>query len=533
MSLRAMSGAAVAALVMAATAARADVVAPGVVVKVDAGEIYVNLGSNKGVADGAALRLKRPIVLRHPVTRAPVRDWLPLGSATITSAGGTLAMAVLDDVLHAQVRVGDLVEVYVEREESRPAPAAPAPAPPPDAQGPLPAIDADTASVLQVWAAQSGQSLDRRVAAWEGWLATHADSALAAGVRDDLEVLRAQREAATPRRPTAGGATAALGHIAPTRAQIGDDIPLVFVMEDPGRVVTASLHYRVAGARTYRRLLLGREHDLYLRGTIPAAVVAAPGVEYFVEATLATGASGAAAGTPDQPLKVTVAPPPLIDRFVGTRNRTRMSIMASYLDFGNLDDRPGDRTDRFYLGEVDVLFRIGDVLWGVRAGYGSYGGRGGLANQVWTEPAPAPEVGFQYGYAEAEVRAPSAKGPPLGAAARLYAGVGNEGFGLGIAGRVRIGDADLTNLSASVSTIDQVGFFSDLRLEAWPDRRLPVGISVGVTDQPGTGDLGVRLAADLGWRARSWIQPTVRLSWQGRTAVHSGLGGGLGLVFDW
>ena len=38
---------------------------------------------------------------------------------------------------------------------------------------------------------------------------------------------------------------------------------------------------------------------------------------------------------------------------------------------------------------------------------------------------------------------------------------------------------------------------------------------------------------DVGWQARRWVRPTVRLSWQGRSATHAGLGGGFGLVFDW
>jgi hypothetical protein len=207
--------------------------------------------------------------------------------------------------------------------------------------------------------------------------------------------------------------------------------------------------------------------------------------------------------------------------------------MASYLDFGNLDDRMGDRSDAFYLGEIDVLYRLEGALYGVRAGFGTYGGKGGFANQAWTEAAPAPVLGFQYGYAEVELRAPVKKGPPVGAAGRLYAGVGDQGLALGLAGRLRLGDPDAANLSLGVTGVEQLGFYSDLRLETRPDQRLPVGISVGVTDQPGNGDLGVRLAADIGWRALSWVQPTLRLSWQGRTAVHYGLGGGLGLVFDW
>ena len=91
----------------------------------------MNLGGGKGVVDGAALRLKRPVTLRHPVTRAPVKDWLPIGTATVTSAGDKLAMAVLDPELRAQVAVGDIAEIYVEREETAPPPPPP-PKPTPD-----------------------------------------------------------------------------------------------------------------------------------------------------------------------------------------------------------------------------------------------------------------------------------------------------------------------------------------------------------------------------------------------------------------
>jgi hypothetical protein len=102
-----------------------------------------------------------------------------------------------------------------------------------------------------------------------------------------------------------------------------------------------------------------------------------------------------------------------------------------------------------------------------------------------------------------------------------------------VAGRVRLGDPDATNLSVGVSGVQQVGFLSDLMLETWPAPKVPIGLSVAGTDQPGNGDLGVRLAGDVGYRLRPWVRPTVRVSWQGRTAAHAGVGGGLGLVFDW
>ena len=50
-----------------------DEIARGSVVRVEAKEIYVSLGAARGVSPGAALRIKRPINLKHPVTHAIVR----------------------------------------------------------------------------------------------------------------------------------------------------------------------------------------------------------------------------------------------------------------------------------------------------------------------------------------------------------------------------------------------------------------------------------------------------------------------------
>ncbi len=514
--------------------AAADEIVAGVVVKTEAREIFVNLGEARGIADGAQLRIKRPIRLRHPVTRAPVVDWLPIGSATVTSARTALTMAVLDPALRAQVVVGDVVEIYVERDD-RAAPVPVAPAGPVDPR-PLPQVDPETAELLRLWRSLTGATLDRRISAWEGWLAAHATSPHADAVAADLEVLRGQREAQSPRRPT-GTSTVTLEHLGPSRAQGGRELALVFVVDQPAALASASLHYRAQGDTTYQRVLLAREGGLYLRGAIPAPSVIAPGVEYFVETARPGGDSGAAYASPERPHQVEVDPAPLVTVFDPAPGRIRLTMQTTYLDFATfdrreVDGRAVDRRDRFALAELDVLYRLRDPLWGVRAGFGSYQGVGGRADGVWTETNPAPTVGFQYGYLEAELRTARYR-VPLGGALRLIAGVGNDGFGLGVAGRLRIGDADRTNLSAWLSGVEELGFVSDLRLETWPTARLPIGISVGVTDQPGNGDLGVRLATDLGWQARRWVRPTVRLSWQGRTAAHAGVGGGLGLVFDW
>ena len=518
-------------IALTAGPAAADEIAVGAVTKIEEREIYVNLGAGKGLVTGAAIRLKRPVSLRHPVTRKAITDWVPLGSARLTAVGRQLSMAVLDADLVAQVRVGDRAEVYVVIAE---APQPERPLEPDYAAQPaekLPEVDAETAAILALWRQMSGQPLDARIAAWERFLAANPRTRFAASLRDDIAELRRVRDSirggeAAFESPVLGG----LGHSAPLHAAPGEAAPLAFLVEDPDTLSTAWLHYRKAGAISYKRALLSREGDLYLRGAIPSEVVDAPGVEYFVEVARTDGTIGTAIGTPQEPLQVQVDRPSIASAFAGGDGRSRATIRSSVLDFATFDARGGDRTDFFTMVEADFAYRVTGWLSAVRSGFGAVHGRGGFADRVYTEDTPAPAVGFNYGYAEVEVQHPDGR---VGLALRGIGGVGREGFGLGVEGRLRVGDPDTTNVTLGSSRIAELGFLSELRLQVEAIHRMPLGFTVAVTDQPNEGDLGMLFAADVGWRVLDWLAPTVRVSYQARTVVHSGAGAGIGLVFGW
>jgi hypothetical protein len=320
-------------------------------------------------------------------------------------------------------------------------------------------------------------------------------------------------------------------HESPTAAASGADLPLVFVLLDDKSVASAWLHYRVIGEPTYKRVPLAREHDIYLRGAVPAAALRGPGVEYFVEGSTSLGASGPLVATADSPLQVSVEKPPLVRLFEDPRERTRLTLSTLYLDFANLDRRDGDRTDRAVLAELDVRYSLPSLVRAISAGYGTFVGRGGSRDQVWDETSPAPTVGLHYGYADIEIGVD--KPFPISAAARLIAGVGREGFGMGAEGRLRLGNANGTNLAASVRNVAEIGFLTDLRLEARVRPVLPIGVAVGVMDQPGARDLGVRLGVDVGYAGLRHFVPVLRVSWQGRSTQHAGIGGGLAMEMRW
>ncbi len=520
--------AAIGVLGMLRPAAADDEIVRGQVLKVEASEIYVNLGKSKDVTAGAPIRIKRTIRLVHPVTRAPVVDWVPIGSAVITQAGEQLSRAVVGKLID-DIKVGDVAEVLIDRPDTK---TAPRPPPTREPQGPV--IDPATAAVLTAFAAQTGQSIDARIATWENFLSKHPRSPYAAAIRKDVDLLTTLREQMRPR--TAAGAdevVATVEHNGPASARAGEPIPMVFVLDHPERVAAAYLHYRETDAHTYRRVLLTREHDIYLRGAIPAEATKPPGVDYFVEVSSPAGAAGLAIGTPTQPLHVDViAPSPITDRFGPAVGRSSVKLAGEYLDFGLLDPRAGDRTDHVAHATVDFVYRIDRLVQSIGVGYGVLSGRGGFANREYSDADPIPTSAFQFGYADLEL-ALNKEVVPVSAGGKLIAGVGREGFGMGAEGRLRIGSRDAANLMFVASTLQQVGFLADIRFGARPVSDLGFVVSVGATDQPNNGDIGVTLGTELEYFASTHFSLLLRGSWQGRTTEHSGVGGGAGVGFSW
>jgi hypothetical protein len=500
-----------------------DEILRGSVVRIEAKEIYVSLGSSHGVVGGAALRIKRPITLRHPITHAAISDWVPIGSASVTEAGYEMSRAIVGELV-AEIKVGDIAEVLVDRPEP----------PRPVERGPVaPPVDAATAEVLGELTAQAGQSIDVRIASWERYLSIRPSSRYSAGIRRELDELRTLRDQMRmPGSVHGAERIATVTHSAPSVARAGAPLPLAFVLDRPDRVASAYLHYRPHGAPTYRAVLLIRDHGIYLHGAIPAEVVAAPGVDYFVEVAMPNGTSGLALGAPAWPIAVEVRPPTLLDQIGAMSAGSTVRFTADSSSFGSLDHRAGDRGDHIYTANLDFTYRLRDVIESVGVGAGVYAGTGGFRDGVWTATNAAPTTGFHYGYADMEVGG-HADGIHVSVGGQLIAGVGKTGFGLGGEGRLRIGERDGTNVVFLGRTIDQVGFLSQIRFGARIATPLGLGISVGATDQPNEGDVGLVLGTELELYAIRNVSILARGSWEGRSVDHSGVGGGGGVAFNW
>jgi hypothetical protein len=508
----------------AATAHADDAIVRGNVVKIEAKEIYIDLGRERGVADGASLRLKRTLVLHHPVNGAIVDDWIPIGSASITQAGSVMSRAVVGELV-TDVKVGDVAEVLVARAAPPPPTAPNSPAAPP--------VDPQTAEVLQLFAQQAGQPLDARIASWERFLSMRPRSPYAEAIRRDLDWLHELREELRP--PTVARDTdtiATVEHAALASAPAGSAVPVVFVLVQPEHIASAYVHFRPHGAPTYRSILLVREDNIYLRGVIPADVVAPPGFDYFVEVSTPAGRSGLALASPEQPVSVSVTGPPIIERFASKPGRSGVRLGIEYLDFATFDKRDGSHRDYMVQATTDFTYRLDDTVESLGVGYGVYAGGGGYADRVWTMNSPMPEGGFDYGYADIELGG-HVEHVHVSTGAQLIAGVGRAGFGMGVEGRLRIGDRDATNLLVSARTVDQVGWLSLVRFGTRLADPVKLGVLVAATNQPNDGNVGVKLGTELELLRGRYASLLLRASWQGRSVEHGGLGGGAGLGVYW
>lgn len=506
--------------------ARADRIERGVVVSIEAGEAYFDIAASRGLVSGRPVRIKRPVSLPHPTTGKMVRDELLVGSGVVTLVGERLSMVQMAREVAAVVRVGDVVEALVETLE----PTEPAPTPAPRAElPPIPKVAAETAVALRTWNTHVGSALDVKLAAWQRYLSTYPSSPHAARVQAHIDALRELNDRSPTRIVGEQRSITGLTHNARSNVRVGEPVAIAVATRAPEALVGVWLHHRRAGEDTFRRTKLAGDGDGYFRGSLQGDDVAAPGLEYFVEVATSDGEAALAIGSPRQPVRVDVDEDLDIAAFRERRNRSRVSISVDSLDYSTFDKRRDGEMhrDRFFVYNADFLFRLRNEatrLWGIRVGLGAINGKGGFADEPMGESA-----GFNYGYTEFEFRILGESA----VSARGVAGIGKEGLGFGVEGRIRLGSEVGSNLSFGVSSLEEIGFLSEVRMQWAAAAVMPLGFSIGVTDRPNQGDLGVRLGTDIGWRALPWFQPTLRVSYLGRSLKHSGLGVGLGMVFDW
>jgi hypothetical protein len=433
-------------------------------------------------------------------------------------------------------------------------------------------------AVLAAWRETLGKPPEARVAIWQEYVKAHPQSPYAAVATRELVSLHEQRgeaerlavQRATRAETSEPGRADRLAAIEPAldldtplaarppdKVYDGTRVELAFAVLRPDRAERGWLYYRQRGARAYQRSELRADGDAYLRGAIPAAAVQPPGLEYFVEIAGSAPGETPRAGFGAQQAPRRIAVERRVEDEPNIRDRSRITLFTDYVDF---DGGLASGFDQYYHAEIDFAYRFERPVYAVRAGFGTLEGTGGPKDEIDESPTGdcrdadgvyrCRRVSYNYAYAEVEHRfSPTVAvivRPQLGYGARdvlAGAGAGRCAVGepegcdsfraLGLRARLRIGDERETNLTLGLGLTQNVGtlFEASYAWSAIP--RFPIKLAAQVTDQPVPEDFGVRILADVGWRAVRWVYPSLRLSYQARDVDHSGVSGGVAANFDW
>jgi hypothetical protein len=517
------------------------------VVRIEGDDVFLDVGSGEA-SRGSELTVYRTIEVRHPVTRARLRDRFPIGRVRIVSPGETLSIARVVATPHWPVEVGDAVESELAARASlSPARVSTAAAvaecpqaPCPECECAAPEGDAEAQEIVAVWRATLGKTPEERERLYGIFIQRNPNSPYVPQVQGEIRTLRELREQERGLRARAiFAATRSIaaredvrGAVATTRldrAQASDPVEIAATVAPDAGIRSLVLYVRRDGSETFRVIAMEADGRGHARARVPDELVREPGFQYFIEASrdgeepTAVFASGAA----PHPVEVVSAEPDL-----APRGRSRVRLSSEVVSFNGLEGN-----DWYVITEGDFLYRtLFSVLYAVRVGYGNVTGEGGTVEELDDLGLPPEKVGFTYGFLESELRVSELFGLMM----RTTVGLGrpehanDDGLRGGFQLRIRIGEERGTNLVLAGETIPELGQRAFIGLTWVAIERWPMTAEVHVTDQPVNSDeLAVRGVFEVGFEATDDVALAARLSYQGRTIDHAGFGAGLAATFDW
>ena len=312
----------------------------------------------------------------------------------------------------------------------------------------------------------------------------------------------------------------------------------------------SQLELRVRGAAgsAWQSFRFQRSSDTQYVAVIPAEVVQAPSLDYFIVGTSEQG-TWAHFASEAEPHRVYIykdsdvaVREQELDRFHGRRAQIQLS--AELIDFGTRDivDRNTGQThavkDSYYRIDTSVTYRLMRYpLRALRFGYTrligttptTARGDGACNGESAANPCDL-SAGFRAGgWVETQWRL----GTLLNLDTRALIQATPTGFGLGGRGELRFGDDIGSHFALGVESITEVGTTSYVRLGWGTVPHFPMAATIELSDYPSKHrDTGVRLLYDVAYDVGNGLRVGVRVGYQARDEGIGGLATGANVSFD-
>lgn len=310
---------------------------------------------------------------------------------------------------------------------------------------------------------------------------------------------------------TAGAAS--VHHVPPAEAEAGTKLELV-VLADAATPALA-VRYRTAGGGAFATLELVRRADETWVAVLPAAIVVAPGVEYYMVA-----AGEPVFASPQSPHwtrveMTTTALRRARDEVRAKGRRYGIHTAGEYVTFGDRMD--GTRTIRDSYYRLDAAFSY--KLWAYpleefRVGYTRLIG--------YREESDEADAGFEVSGWFELTYAPS-EGVAIDGRLTVLAA---QEFVVGGRVEARIGRREDTHVATGIEYMGVVGTAGFFRFGWGTVPRVPMSATIEITQLPAQNKTGVRLFYDLGARVHDAVLLGLRVGYAAREQEIGGVTGG-------
>jgi len=326
-------------------------------------------------------------------------------------------------------------------------------------------------------------------------------------------------------RPTSRCASAGRG-----RAEAGTALEVVAAA--PPSIPKLVIHYRAPGAAAFTTQELVRQGDQRWVAVVPAAAVAAPGLEYYLAAGDAPVFASAEAPHRTRIAIAVDAERRARDEARAKRRRSRVHTSFEWVDYGRYDVEDRTLADRYYRIDADFAYR----LWAypldeLRVGYTRLiGEKEAMGLDCRNTPVCNADAGFKVaGWFELGL----APIEGVGVDGRMMVLATQTGFTVGGRGELRVGVRDATHVATGVEYMADVGTSGFFRFGWGTVPKVPMAATVEITQLPASSaDAGVRLYYDVGFQVQEALRLGLRAGYAARDQERGGFTGGASAIVD-
>jgi hypothetical protein len=309
-------------------------------------------------------------------------------------------------------------------------------------------------------------------------------------------------------------------HVAPTESVAGDPIELVAMIDAP-YAEQLTVRWRAIGEPAWHDTMFERSSAGGWYATLPPAT--APGVEYFIRGTDASGGEVAHFASADAPHVVHVDPS--VEDRLEDQDRARLGGLVNEVSLDVIAHDFGNRyglDDEYERGELVYTHHLLRTLYDIGFGFGEIQGR----TPMMSAPDSSIEHnGSRYGFGQVRLRLH----PSVFLDGRVGLGVSQDGFGGNVRGVVTFGKPWRSSVQLGAEYMADLGPTLWARLQWDTVPPLLMGASVVRTDLPGAvlSRFGVYLAYDIAYRINDRLSVKAQVSYGPRDgSAH--VGGGIG-----